>query len=165
MSPTPQAAAGSVRDSRQLTKTSCLRRCLCRCRRCCRPSNCRGSGRESGLWDGRRQPSPSPRAKPLHHLTSDSWDNADAGYHSANSRDDTSPGQDTGSCHRGEGDRQLGDAGTPSIPPSLGGWEAELPRWGDGRWMCPQRVAHHISLLLSLLPPVLQLLGKDMGSR
>lgn len=85
------------------------------------------------MRDGGRQPSTSPRTEPRHHLTSGSWDNTDAGYHSANSRDGASPGQDTGSCRRGEGDRQLSDAGTqPASPTAWEGGREQLPHWGEG---------------------------------
>lgn len=50
------------------------------------------------MWDGGRPPSPSPRAEPSHRLTSGSWDNTDAGYHSADSWDATNPRQDASSC-------------------------------------------------------------------
>lgn len=81
------------------------------------------------MGQGRSDPLP----KPPHHFTSGSWDNANARYHPANSWDATNSGQDTSSCHRGDGDCQLGVTGAQpaSPPPSLGGRE-QLPLWGDG---------------------------------
>jgi len=148
--------AGSCRTrpgQQELTESSCLRRRL-RCRRRRRrPPNCQGGGRESGVRDGGSRPSPSPRAEPRHRLTSDSWDNADAGYHAADSRDGTSAGQDAGSCRRGA-DRQLGDTGTQPASPQPG-------RQGGS----PRGTTHRISLLPSPLPPALRLLGRDVRSR
>lgn len=109
----------------------CLCCCLCRCRRGCWPSNCGRRGRKSGVWN---RGEATLSLSPPHHFTSGSWDNANTRYHPANSWYATNSRQDTSSCHRGDGDRQLGVTGAqPASPPAWeGGSSCPSGEMGDG---------------------------------
>lgn len=148
----------------ELTKSSRLGRCLRRCCRRCWSSDCRDSGRESGMWGKGRRHSPSPRAESSHRLTSNSWDAADADT-GCNSWDAANAGQDPGSC-RGEQHGQRGHGDTASIPRAgregAGTGSSSLL----GRWVVfvPQRATHQVLLLPLPLLPVLLPLRRHTGT-